>query len=95
MCIDSPVINVPSLLYSVSSKMIQYAPCYCFKFKKRVQISTTEYCSKVPYNHIHPFTSTVGGKKKFVSSQEKFCLDTTNNFQVMILTMSREVLYCP
>ena len=27
-----------------------------------VQIRATEYCNKVKYNHMCPFTSTVGGK---------------------------------
>ena len=41
--------------------MIRYDPYSCLKFKKRVQISTTEYCNKVTYNHMRPFLSTVGG----------------------------------
>ena len=44
--------------------MIRYDPYSCLKFKKCVQISTTEYCNKVTYNHMLPFTSTVGGKIK-------------------------------
>ena len=48
ICLGSTVlINVPSLLYSISSNMIWYDPYSCLNLKKHVQISTTEYCKKV------------------------------------------------
>ena len=42
--------------------MLWYDLYSWLKFKKRVQISTTEYCNKVTYNHMRPFTSTIGSK---------------------------------
>ena len=42
--------------------MIRYDSYSCHNLKKIAQSSTAEYCGKVFYNQMRPYTLTVGGK---------------------------------